>query len=207
MYFPLRRYVWVVDLIGILVGAGLAGHAVATRIAGAMPADPSAPPGGVRAAMPAPVSASTSTFVPAGPMSRSEALQRVRKIGPYCYEVPPGILGQFAGIHPPSPLILPETRDAEPVGVRLFHVERNGLLPALGLANGDVVLELDGVPLRDPGALLDAYTANKTADHAWLWIERGGRRMRIDYVVAADVTAPRGPGLRSCRTCCRNRSP
>jgi hypothetical protein len=207
MYFSLRRYVWVVDLFGILVGAGLAGHAVATRIADAMPADASAPPRGVRRTVQAPVPASTSTFVPPGPMRRSEALKHVRKIGPHCYEVPVGVLGQLAGIQPPDPLIVPETRDGEPIGLRVFRVERSGLLSAIGLVNGDLVLELNGFPLRDPGALLDAYAAHKTADHAWLWIERGDRRFRIDYVVAADATAPRGPGPRPCRTCCPSRSP
>ena len=32
-----RRYLWVVDLIGILVGAGLAGHSAANWIASQLP--------------------------------------------------------------------------------------------------------------------------------------------------------------------------
>ena len=39
----LRRYLWVVDLIGIMVGAALAGDATATMIAAALPMD-AAPP-------------------------------------------------------------------------------------------------------------------------------------------------------------------
>ena len=206
MYFPLRRYVWVVDLIGILVGAGLAGHAVATRIADAMPTDAAAPLRAVRA--PVSLPDSTSTFVPAGPMSRLEALKRIRKIAPDCYEVPSGFLSQFAE-DPAAARSAHRAGNAtpNPSASASFVSNDDGAFTALGLASGDVVLELDGVPLRDPGALLDAYTANKAADHAWLWIERGGRRMRIDYVVAADSRAPREPGPRSCTRCRPNRSP
>jgi hypothetical protein len=160
----LRRYIWVIDLIGIMFGAGLAGHAVATLVDGALTAsDPSQSCD--RCVEEGPI------FLPVGAASPALAspvptLKRIRKIAAHRYEVPRGFVGQFGGIAAPAPLIVPETRDGRRVGVRLFRVERGSLLAALG-----------------------------------------GDRFRIEYVVAADSTARRGPGPAACTRCCPSRSP
>jgi len=44
MELLLRRYLWVIDLIGILIGSALAGHAAATLMAAALPSPRDAPP-------------------------------------------------------------------------------------------------------------------------------------------------------------------
>src|SRR5438874_2707137 len=51
MNFLLRRYLWVVDLIGIGIGSALAGHATALMITAALPSPAAAQPGSAHAAM------------------------------------------------------------------------------------------------------------------------------------------------------------
>jgi general secretion pathway protein C len=57
MELLLRRHIWIVDLIGILIGAALAGHATATLIAAALPPHVAPPPYRVRPAIASPANA------------------------------------------------------------------------------------------------------------------------------------------------------
>ena len=179
MDFSLRRHVWVIDLIGIMFGAGLAGHAVATRLAPALPDDGWTP---TRVVRPAARAASMPAFAPTQPM-REQVLARVRRLGPRLYEVPRGILDQLGGLRPPAPVIVPEMRDGKAVGFGIFGIAPDSLPAALGLANGDVVIAANGLTLADPDSALAAYAAFQARTHAWLVIERRRQRVRIDYVI------------------------
>jgi len=182
MKFQLRRYVWVIDLIGMLVGAGLLGHLVANQIvsglwpqAGMLEYAPSSPrrAHAVATAAAPPVS---------GRMTRADALKGIRRIGPRAYEVPRGIFDQVGGLSPPAPVIVPETRDGRS-GFRIFSVDPNGLLAALGLRSGDLVVELNDTRLADPDSALLSYLRLKRMTHAWLLIERNEERIRMDYFI------------------------
>ena len=302
MYFSLRRYVWVVDLIGIAIGAVLAGHATAIRVAALLPA-PTPPPAfraraprgesvratdkSIAAIVDRNVFCSTCSDVPApqqtrrplrllaimfarppadprwsvavirneeaavvGPFgvgarlgdatidaieevrvvldvgpgrheilellsggprwspgekgaksswpvacsTRSDGHHRsedtttcedVRKIGARSYEVRRATIDRFlqGGVAPPWPRIVPQTREGQPNGLLLAGVGRDSVFAALGLASGDVLLEVNGRAIATPDAALAAYTALRTADHFSLVIEREGRRIRLDYVI------------------------
>ena len=54
---------------------------------------------------------------------------------------------------------------------------------ALGLASGDVLLEVNGRPMRDPMPRSPRTRRLRSADRLSLLIERGGRRIRLDYVI------------------------
>jgi len=116
----------------------------------------------------------------------SEALRGgVSKTGPHSYEIRRATLeGLLAGgITPPLPRIVPQTRDGEPVGLRLFGIGSDGPLAMIGLMNGDLLVEVNGRPLTSPDAALNAYAALRTASHVWLVVERAGQRIRTDYVI------------------------
>ena len=89
----------------------------------------------------------------------------------------------MAGISPPAPMLVPETRHGMRAGVRIFDVDLDGLPAAMGIVSGDLVMKVNGVALTGPDAALTAYTTLKTANHAWVVLERHGRRIRLDYVI------------------------
>jgi general secretion pathway protein C len=275
----LRRYVWVIDLIGIAIGAVLAGHATATFLAARLPHEPPPARAAVpRAHGPAPhdksidaivdrnVFCSTCRDAPAvertkralrllaimfarppadtrwsvavirdeeaattGPYGvgaqvgeatiaaidevrviledghghheildllprwpdermpgpREATFEGVRKLGSHRYEVRRAALDRFlqGGVTPPWPRIVPQMRDGQGSGLLLAGVRSDSAFAALGLASGDVLVEVNGRAIATPDAALAAYAALKTADHFALVVERSGRRVRLDYVI------------------------
>ena len=272
----LRRYLWVVDLIGIMVGAALAGDATATMIAAALPMD--AAPSARRVETPAPppppnksvehivqrnifCSTCTGTRLPeqtrraltllaimyapppsdprwsvaivrddaaatTGPYAvgarlgdatvaaiedvrvvldehgRTELLELlpqrrsppgrapakatfdgIRQTAANRFEVRRDVLEQFlaGGITPGWPRVVPQARDGEPVGFRVFGIAANSPFAALGLASGDVLLQVNGRSIATPAAALAAVTSLRTANHVSLSIARGDRLIRLDY--------------------------
>ncbi|HXU03836.1 MAG TPA: hypothetical protein VN903_22895 [Polyangia bacterium] len=165
----LRRYVWVVDLIGILVGAGIAGHATATFIGDALPSQVEPP------ARRRPVSA---------PLPLDLTDVPIKPIGVH-YEISRRFLDELlkGGTIPALPRIVPATRNGETVGVHLFGIHRYSSLAELGLASGDILLAVNGFLLKDPDTALAAYSTLRNANHASLLIERGGRPIRLEYTI------------------------
>ena len=76
-----------------------------------------------------------------------------------------------------------QLRDGYASGLLLAGVRPDTVFSALGLASGDVLAEVNGRSIATPDAALAAYAALQTADHFSLVIERGGRRVRLDYVI------------------------
>jgi general secretion pathway protein C len=109
----------------------------------------------------------------------------VRKTGAHSYEIRRAALAQFlaGGMTPRWPRVVPETRDGEPVGFRLSGVDRDGPFAAIGLGNGDLLLEVNGRSIATPDAALAAFSTLRTASHVWLVIEHDGRRIRVDYSI------------------------
>ena len=185
----------MVDLVGITIGAVLSGHAVATLIASRLPRDQvcSSPRG--RIATQAPIAPPNSRILP--PDASGDG---VRKTGAHSYEITRAAQDQFlrGGTTPPWPRIVPQTRDGAPIGarlsvigpdgwtpigLRLFGIGRDGPFAAIGLASGDLLLEVNGRSIATPDAALAAFTSVRTASHVWLLVERDGRRIRMDYAI------------------------
>ena len=86
-----------------------------------------------------------------------------------------------AGRPRPWPRVVPQLRDGKPIGFRLSGIRSDGPFAAIGLENGDILLEVNGMPIETPDAALAAYAKLRTASHVWLAIERDRRRIRMDY--------------------------
>jgi hypothetical protein len=69
------------------------------------------------------------------------------------------------------------------LGVRVFGVRRGSDLDALGIENGDVLVRLNGLPMSDPSAALEAYAALRASTHFELDLLRRGRPLRLRYTV------------------------
>jgi membrane-associated protease RseP (regulator of RpoE activity) len=67
---------------------------------------------------------------------------------------------------------LPAMRDGRPVGWRIFGVEAESPVAALGLANGDVIVAVDGTPVPTLDALLGVSPRLRDAARVTLTIER-----------------------------------
>ena len=108
----------------------------------------------------------------------------IRKIGARSYEVRRAAIDRFlqGGVAPPVAAHRAARRGkVKPNGLLLAGVRRDSAFAALGLASGDVLLEVNGRAIATPDAALAAYAALRTADHFSLLIEREGRRIRIDW--------------------------
>jgi general secretion pathway protein C len=109
----------------------------------------------------------------------------VRKTGAHSYEVQRAALEQVlaGGAARPFPRVVPQMRDGEAIGLRLFGIRRDGPFGVIGLSDGDLLLEVNGRSIASPDSALAAYAALRSASHVSLLLERGGQRLRMDYVV------------------------
>jgi general secretion pathway protein C len=82
-----------------------------------------------------------------------------------------------------SARIVPEVRDGQVAGFRLYAVRPGGPYDRIGLRNGDRVRTVNGVPLSSPEKALEIYGQLKGSRHVWLEVEREGRSVRFDYFV------------------------
>jgi S1-C subfamily serine protease len=73
--------------------------------------------------------------------------------------------------------IEPVARDGGVVGVALRGFPRDATPIAAGLANGDVVTSVNGVPIGTPGLAADALAAVRRSGRAVVEVLRGSRRV------------------------------
>jgi general secretion pathway protein C len=116
------------------------------------------------------------------PAARSAhgALERgIRKTGPTRYEVQRQSLDQLLGNV--TDLARSVRVSPEQGGLRLSSVVAGGLFATLGLQSGDLVAAVNGLDLSTPDHALRAYTLLRSASHLTVNLERGGRRMTVEY--------------------------
>jgi general secretion pathway protein C len=107
----------------------------------------------------------------------------VTKTGGYSYEVRRAALEQvLAGGFTSWPRVVPDVRNGES-GLRLVGIRTEGPFAAIGLADGDRLLEVNGRSILTPDAALAAYASLRTASHVSLRIQRDGHDIRMDYVI------------------------
>jgi len=117
--------------------------------------------------------------------ARETIADGVRQTGLHRYEIQRAVVDRLlqGGITPPWPRVVPQTRDGAPAGFRLFGVRDDSPFHAIGLANGDTLIEVNGRSITTPDSALAAYGALRAADHISLLIERDGHRIRMDYAI------------------------
>lgn len=74
-------------------------------------------------------------------------------------------------------------------GYRVVRTDRNGLLAAAGVRPGDVLVGVDGLPLRNPDDVIDAVARLRRATRATFVFRRGGGTFRVPVEVVG-----RSPG-------------
>ncbi len=82
-----------------------------------------------------------------------------------------------------SARMVPVYEDGGVVGVRLFGIRADSALAKLGIQNGDRLVSLNGVPLSDPAATLEAYTKTRAAKNLALEVVRREAPLTIHYRV------------------------
>jgi hypothetical protein len=109
----------------------------------------------------------------------------IKKTGPHAYEVRRVVIDRLlsGGITPPWPRIVPESRNDALAGFRVFGIGRDSPFAALGLANGDLLLAVNGRSIATAEAAIAAFAPLRAASHVWLEVERDGRRVRLDYAI------------------------
>jgi general secretion pathway protein C len=118
-----------------------------------------------------------------GPARGPQPAPAVDKIAAHRYRIPRAALDGFlgGGVSPQWPRVVPQLRDGKPIGFRLLGIRSDGPFAAIGLDNGDILLEVNGTSIATPDTALAAYAKLRMASHVWLAIERDRRRIRIDY--------------------------
>jgi len=77
--------------------------------------------------------------------------------------------------------IVPNFTEGKPDGFKLLSIKRGSLFDRLGLRNGDVVRQINGVPLDNPQKALEVYGDLESGQSFSLDILRGGREQTFSY--------------------------
>ena len=77
----------------------------------------------------------------------------------------------------------PVQRNGELYGYRLRHGKDRKLLTSVGLRAGDILLDVNGIPITDPGQLSDVMESLASGNMINMKIERGGRVRDLNVVV------------------------
>jgi general secretion pathway protein C len=82
-----------------------------------------------------------------------------------------------------SARIVPEQKDGQTVGVRLFGIRPETLLGHLGLLNGDRLETINGFNMASPEKALEAYARLRTASSLKVQVNRRGKPMTIELKI------------------------
>lgn len=79
--------------------------------------------------------------------------------------------------------VIPHEEGGEVVGLKVYGVRRSSSFGLLGIQNGDLVRSINGRPLGNPSAAIDAYTSLRTDDEFVVELERRGEPRTHTYRV------------------------
>src|SRR5690606_34143685 len=77
--------------------------------------------------------------------------------------------------------VIPHEENGQTVGVKLYGVRRSSLLGRLGIRNGDMLRDINGLDLSSPDAALQAYAQLPTASDVTVNIQRRGQDMALKF--------------------------
>jgi len=147
-----------------------------------------APPAPAAAA--APAAEEPAEAAPAAPANARaldpEIASKIRKISETEFEVDRSavdkILDNQADLMR-SARIVPETKDGQTVGVRLFGIRPDTLLGQLGLVNGDRLETINDFNMASPEKALEAYARLRTANSLKVQVNRRGKPTTIELKI------------------------
>lgn len=79
--------------------------------------------------------------------------------------------------------IVPENKDGQIIGIRLFGIRPDTLLGTLGMQNGDRLESINGFSMTSPEKALEVYARLRSADGLKVQINRRGKPVTIDYKI------------------------
>lgn len=77
--------------------------------------------------------------------------------------------------------IVPNFTEEKPDGFKLLSIKRGSLFDRLGLRNGDVIRQINGVPLDNPQKAFEVYQELESGQSISVDILRGGREQTFNY--------------------------
>ena len=80
--------------------------------------------------------------------------------------------------------VVPKSKDGQTYGVQLEFRQPDNLMARLGLQHGDVLLAVNGNPIRGAEDLYKAYMTMRNADALEFQVERGGQTLPVQYQLA-----------------------
>lgn len=78
-------------------------------------------------------------------------------------------------------MVQPSVKDGQPHGFQVTSIAPGSLIMELGLRNNDVVLRINGAPIRQPEDVIGLYKQFQQLDTVRLEVERGGRPVTLTY--------------------------
>jgi general secretion pathway protein C len=111
---------------------------------------------------------------------------RIKKISETEFQVDRGVVDKILENQAAlmsSARIVPEQKDGQVVGIRMFGVRPDTLLGTLGFENGDRLETINGFNMASPEKALEAYARLRTAPSLNVKVTRRGKPMNIDFQI------------------------
>ena len=128
--------------------------------------------------------AAPTPAAPSGDPLMAELEKGIKKTSEHGYEVQRGTVDSLLGnmsMLSRAARIVPEIRDGRAAGFRLFSVRPDGPFGKIGLQNGDVISNINGLEMTSPDKALEVYTKLRSASHLSVGLERNGQKITMDY--------------------------
>jgi len=142
---------------------------------------------GTKQASEAPAVAAVTTPPPGGQDAFSaEMAKGIKKTSENSYDIQRSTLESVLGnmsLLSRSARIVPEIRDGKAAGFRLYSVRPDGPFALIGMQNGDVISNINGLEITSPEKALEVYAKLKSASHLSLGLERNGQKVTKDYSI------------------------
>lgn len=121
----------------------------------------------------------------------------IQRLSPTHYRVMRSALRRFyqqRSLATSGARLVPSVAFGKRVGFKIYVVDRASVYAAVGLRNGDTLMQANDMPLTSEQQIRDAYETLVAADHIRLKIRRRGKPLELHYeVVDAAASKPARP--------------
>lgn|GEM_PF-3061310 len=120
---------------------------------------------------------------PSAPTCDPRLVAAIVPVDPWTRKVPGALRDTVTECAQHQVRIVPAFKGGVSRGFKLFAVRQGSVIEALGFANGDTVLSINGLLLASPDQALEAYTRARGAKELKFAIERSGEPRTITWLV------------------------